>query len=98
MNVIQRLRADNAMLRTQVAAYADGFAALRAHLDSSKFKGADLDGERKDWISTEDVRRWLAVIENDVNDPASLAIAGETMRSGRGTAGGDAADHIPAGG
>ena len=69
MNVVQRLRADNAELRAQLEAYADGFTLLRAHLDSDKLKGVDLDGDRKDWISVDDVRRWLACIENDALDP-----------------------------
>lgn len=79
MNVIQRLRADNAMLRAQLDAYADGFALLRKHLDSDKFKGVDVDGNRKDWISVDDVLRWLACIRNDALDPAVTATAARTI-------------------
>lgn len=33
-----------------------------AHLNSAKFQGEDLDGSRKDWISTNDVRSRLQTI------------------------------------
>ena len=32
---------------------------FRSKLLGSKFTGLDIDGERKDWISTTDVIRWI---------------------------------------
>ena len=32
---------------------------MRSHLLSSKFVGQSIDGERKDWISTADVLRFI---------------------------------------
>ena len=32
---------------------------FRAHLLSQKFSGIDTDGDRKDWIATADVLRWI---------------------------------------
>lgn len=35
-----------------------------AHLNSAKFQGEDLDGSRKDWILTNDIRSRLQTILN----------------------------------
>lgn len=32
---------------------------MRAHLLSPKFQGLDVDGDRKDWIATADVLRFI---------------------------------------
>lgn len=32
---------------------------MRAHLLSSKFQGIDVNGDRKDWIATADVLRFI---------------------------------------
>ena len=32
---------------------------MRLHLLSSKFVGQSTDGERKDWVATADVLRWI---------------------------------------
>lgn len=40
---------------------------FRAHLASEEFTGAE-DGDRKDWISTADVDRWLAGLLSKVNE------------------------------
>ena len=48
-----------------IAVVVNELMALRAHLCSDKFTGLDLDGARKDWISTKDVdTRLLDIISN----------------------------------
>lgn len=49
------LSATRAVLRAKEAVVEE----FRCHLAGPKFQGLDLDGARKDWIATADVRAWL---------------------------------------
>lgn len=62
-NYIHRLQSSVRELEQTIAAYSQGIADLRAHLQSAKFQGIDQDGDRKDWIATADVLRWLDGID-----------------------------------
>ena len=73
MSNTQRLQAKVAELSAKCASYKDGIANLRTHLSGDKFKGADQDGARKDWIAVADVSRWLDCIENDAEEASSPA-------------------------
>ena len=59
MNYILALQnelfAARAVLRAKDAVVEE----FRCHLAGPKFQGLDLDGGRKDWIATADVRAWL---------------------------------------
>jgi hypothetical protein len=62
MNHIARLQSDLAAARDELAAKAEAIQAFRIHLAGDKFAGFGPDGERKDWIATNDVDAWLATI------------------------------------
>jgi hypothetical protein len=70
MNYIHRLQAGFNQARDQIAAIDAEIQAFRLHLTGDKFCGYEADGERKDWIATADVHRWLDRI-------ASAALPGE---------------------
>lgn len=55
MNYIKQLENSNAALRQELKVLHDNLHDLRAHLQSAKFQGVDLNGDRKDWIATNDV-------------------------------------------
>lgn len=64
MNFIQRLKAD---IQTRDAALATGQLEIQEFLEflhSEKFTGVDSNGERKDWIATGDVVRWLQALRS----------------------------------
>lgn len=64
MNYIKKLE-NTVFDRGSVILAADQeIREFMAHLNSSKFQGVDLDGTRKDWISTDDVRSRLQNILN----------------------------------
>jgi len=64
MNYIKKLE-NTVFDRGSVILAADQeIREFMAHLNSAKFQGEDLDGSRKDWISTNDVRSRLQNILN----------------------------------
>lgn len=58
MNYIKQLQAEIKAKDCQIKALERNFDSFIAHLHSPKFVGEE-NGERKDWISTGDVIRWL---------------------------------------
>ena len=55
MNYIKRLEKENAELRERALALENALRDFDAMLDSAKFHGTDINGDRKDWIATGDV-------------------------------------------
>jgi len=58
MNYIHELERENAALKARLKAKDDAAVAFIVFLHSAKFVGTE-NGERKDWICTTDVIRWL---------------------------------------
>lgn len=58
-NYIKTLQYTVARQATVLERLADWRTDCRIHLELDKFKGVDSDGERKDWIAVEDVKRML---------------------------------------
>lgn len=56
IQTLQTIAADRGERLTQLH---ERIESMRAHLLSSKFSGVDLDGDRKDWIATADVLRFI---------------------------------------
>jgi hypothetical protein len=61
MNYIYELERENAALKARLKAKDDAAVQFLVFLRSSKFVGEE-NGERKDWICTTDVIRWLIEI------------------------------------
>lgn len=61
MTYIKKLQAELAEAKLHAANRSERIDEFRAHLDSPKFK-EQANGERGDWISTQDVREWLNYI------------------------------------
>ena len=59
MNHIESLRTMNRELIARHEEVTERIEHFRQHLLSPKFVGVDSDGDRKDWISTSDVLRFL---------------------------------------
>lgn len=59
MNYIESLRTMNRELTRHHEEVSERIEDMRAHLLSPKFQGEDLDGDRKDWIATADVLRFI---------------------------------------
>ena len=59
MNYIESLRTMNRELTARHDEVSERIEHFRQHLLSPKFVGVDVDGDRKDWISTADVLRFL---------------------------------------
>lgn len=66
MNYIARLQEENRLLNQKIADIDRWRKEFLAHLASEKFQGVDSNGERKDWISTQDVRNLLAGLSNEI--------------------------------
>jgi hypothetical protein len=64
MNHIHRLQNEVRDLNDQIVRRAERIQEFRAHLALPKFAAVQNDGERGDWISVEDVRRWLQYVED----------------------------------
>ena len=63
MNHIHRLQADLAAANARIAAMEAVAQEFKEILDMDKFKGVDsYTGDRKDWIATGDVNRYLESI------------------------------------
>ena len=60
-NYIATLRAERDELRATILAAQAAIMDFRVHLASDKFRNVE-DAERRDWIATADVNRWLAAI------------------------------------
>jgi len=58
MNYIHELERENAALKARLKSKDDAAIAFMVFLRSPKFVG-EKKGERKDWICTTDVIRWL---------------------------------------
>ena len=58
-NYIKTLQANQRELARQIKSAKLELNNFIAFLHSDKFKGNDLDGLRKDWISTGDVLNWI---------------------------------------
>jgi hypothetical protein len=63
MNHIHKLQNEVTDLNDQIVTRAERIQEFREHLALPKFNTAGTDGERTDWISIQDVRRWLQYIE-----------------------------------
>ena len=66
MNYIKQLQQDNRIYANQINQADHAINNFRVFLNSDKFKGVDLDGSRKDWISVDDVRRELELIRAEL--------------------------------
>jgi len=64
MNYIKKLEKQTDDREVLIQKMVERIHLFKAHLNSDKFKGTDLDGERKDWISVNDVLAWLNTIEH----------------------------------
>jgi hypothetical protein len=60
MNYIKKLQLENTEAKRRLAMLETEIQELRAYvLTSPKFTGVDIDGGRKDWISTSDLDVYL---------------------------------------
>jgi len=60
MNYIKRLEAENKEAKRRLAKLEAEILEFRAYiLTAPKFTGVDIDGGRKDWISTSDLNTYL---------------------------------------
>ena len=64
MNYILQLQETITKLDSQSAKTEQAIIDFNAFLMTDKFTGVDLDGSRKDWISTDDVQRQLQHLLN----------------------------------
>jgi len=62
MNYIKRLENNLACSERKLENGEAAIQDFRRFLQSEKFQGIDLDGGRKDWISTKDVEERLRII------------------------------------
>lgn len=58
MNYIAQLKQQVSERDARIASLESSMEAFRLHLHSAKFTGTE-NGERKDWIATGDVLKWL---------------------------------------
>ena len=58
-NYIKKLEAIGTERAERLQAMHERIEWMRAHLLSAKFTGIDADGDRKDWIATADVLRFI---------------------------------------
>jgi len=63
MNYIKQLEADNTELKQKISSALSELTAFQVFLSGPKFTGTE-NGERKNWISTEDVQRQIREIKN----------------------------------
>lgn len=75
MNYILSLKKEVAAKDAQIKSFEKSLDEFRAFLNSAKFTGTESNGERKDWISTTDVIKWIS--ETKTNS----IIAGETAQN-----------------
>ena len=68
MNYIKKLQLENSELANQINRTDYAINEFRVLLHSPKFCGTDLDGERKDYISTADVLNHLLIIRDRLLD------------------------------
>jgi len=66
MNYITKLKTENAELTEKLAKLETAFTDFSAFLLSPKFQGQESAGERKNWISTDDVQRWISEIKSSL--------------------------------
>lgn len=64
MNFIKQLQADRTEAEAKIAKTDDAISDTIAFLCGPKFVGVDLDGGRKDWISTGDMIRILQEVRD----------------------------------
>ncbi len=64
MNFIKSLQAKNARLKEEIGAKDHQINEFICFLHSAKFTGMEINGERKDWISTSDVIHRLIEIRD----------------------------------
>ncbi len=62
MKYINRLEQINDERAARLVAIHAEIELFRMHLLSPKFHGLDVDGDRKDWIATADVLRWIETL------------------------------------
>jgi hypothetical protein len=65
MYYVERLKRENAELNYKLVNVEEAFNNFVKFLHSPKFVGLE-NGERKDWISTGDVLRWIAEVRNNI--------------------------------
>lgn len=66
MNYIKKLQDETANLKLKVDFLENELSLFRSFLsENPKFRGSDLDGSRKDWISTGDVIAWIEQVKTD---------------------------------
>lgn len=66
MNYIKQLECQVIETNERVIGMLERINEFQQHLASPKFTTLE-DGERKDWISTADVLRWLRYIDSGIN-------------------------------
>ncbi len=64
MNYIQALRAENAEMEGAILTMQGRVDEFLAHLCLPKFQPSEGDNDRRDWIATGDVNRWLRYIRD----------------------------------
>lgn len=84
MNYITKLRTQNQILRMCLRTGNRSAAEFLAFLQTDKFVGQDIDGSRKDWISTSDVERHMkdilnAFSEGGVEEYRKVMMAGNEL-------------------
>lgn len=67
MNYIKKLELTSNSQTNAIDSAKSEIYGIMYHLRSSKFQGEDLDGSRKDWISTKDVETRLQIILDKLN-------------------------------
>lgn len=71
MNYIKKIESDISSAHNAIHSALDELHQFRVFiLTSPKFIGIDLDGERKDWISTGDVAAWIDRLRSEIIDKA----------------------------
>lgn len=68
MNYINKLQAENEILRESLAAADERIVEILAYFATEKFKGCDFDGSRKDWVSTSEANQLLGQIRDIVRN------------------------------
>ena len=55
MNYIKRLERENEEAKRRLQEVQDACQHFRVYLSSPKFTGVDMNGDRKDWVSTKEI-------------------------------------------
>ena len=64
MNYIKQLQKANVAKAESLKQINVLVREYRMFIAGPKFTGVDLDGDRKDWISTSDLDKWLSLVQS----------------------------------